>query len=157
MSDIRVTQVNPLDSVATGLIAELSSELAKIYPDSHGGDGSGAFKPQDVMVPRAAFVVAWLDDEAVGCGALRPMDEADTVEVKRMFVRSAMRGKGISRTILNTLEDIARDFDYRVAKLETGTRQIEAIGLYESSGYERTDCYGEYTDEALSVCYKKSL
>ncbi len=83
--------------------------------------------------------------------------DADIVEVKRMFVRPAMRGRGISRVILSALEDIARGFNYRIVMLETGTRQVEAMRLYDTSGYERTDCYGIYVDEPLSVCYKKML
>jgi GNAT superfamily N-acetyltransferase len=151
-----VTTEDPRGAVARTLIAELSAELAAIYPDFMTGDGSGAFKPEDVLVPRAVFVVAWRGDEPIGCGALRPMSEA-VAEVKRMYVRPSRRGVGISRLILSALEDQARGFDYHVLRLETGTRQQEAIGLYESSGYQRMDCYGVYADEPLSICYEKAL
>ena len=157
LKDIRVTQIDPTSAVATELIRELSKEMAALYPDSHGGDGAGAFKPSDVQVARAAFVVVWRDDEALGCGALRPMDEADTVEVKRMFVRPAVRGQGISRVILSSLEDLARSFGYQKVRLETGRRNPEAMGLYESSGYQPIPCYGIYVNEPLSVCYEKLL
>lgn len=155
MDDIRITSEDPRSAIAMTLIAELSQELAGLYPDSHGGDGSGAFKPQDALVPRATFVVAWLGKEAVGCGALRPLD--DVGEIKRMFVRKSARGKGISRRILAALEDQARQFGYRVLWLETGTRNPEAMSLYESSGYTRMDCYGQYVHEPLSRCYEKVL
>ena len=62
MSSIRITQEDARSPAAAALIADLSAELAKIYPNSHGGDGSGAFKPEDVMIPRAAFLVAWEGD-----------------------------------------------------------------------------------------------
>jgi putative acetyltransferase len=157
MSDIRVTLEDPTGETAAALIKELSTELAALYPTSHGGDGSGAFKPQDVTVPRAAFIVLWRGDEPLGCGALRPMEEAHVVEVKRMFVRPTARGQGLSRRILTELEKLAREFGYQVVRLETGTRQTEAIGLYESAGYAPIDCYGIYADEPLSVCYEKLL
>ena len=157
METIRITQVDPTEAVALELIRDLSAELAGRYPDSHGGDGAGAFKPADVQVARAAFVIAWLGDEAVGCGALRPMDEADTVEVKRMYVRPEARGQGVSRRILAALEDLAREFGYSKARLETGTRNPEALSLYESSGYQRIPCYGIYVHEPLSRCFEKQL
>lgn len=157
MSDIRVTKENPTEAAATELIKALSAELKALYPNSHGGDGAGAFKPQDVMIPRATFVVAWDGDQPVGCGALRPMDEPEIAEVKRMFVLPEVRGKGISRVILAALENQAREFGYKTLRLETGVHQKEAMGLYASSGYQLIPCYGNYVNEPLSRCYEKSL
>ena len=109
------------------------------------------------MIPRAAFVVAWLDSEAIGCGALRPMPDTTIAEVKRMYVRSAARGKGIAVSILEKLEVLAGEFGYQKIWLETGIYQPEAIRLYEKSGYTRIPCYGIYENNPLSVCYEKSL
>jgi putative acetyltransferase len=157
MSGIRITQEDPRSEISAALITELSAELAAMYPDFMDGSGSGAFKPEDVMVDRAAFVVAWEAGKPIGCGALRPMSEPDVVEVKRMFVQQSKRGQGISRQILLTLEDMAREFGYHTVRLETGIRQIEAIGLYESAGYHPIDCYGIYANEPISRCYEKTL
>ncbi len=157
MTTVEVKLESPTSAVAADLIRDLSAELARQYPDSHGGDGAGAFKPQDVMVDRAAFVVAWDGDTPIGCGALRPMENVTVGEVKRMYVRPGARGKGISRLILSALEDFARQHGFRVLRLETGTRQIEAMGLYQSAGYERIDCYGIYINEPLSRCYEKRI
>lgn len=162
LNDLRVIDENPHSEAALTLIRELSLELAIMYPDFKGGDGSGAFKPDDVLVPRAAFVVAWKGDEAVGCGALRPMEPEDTggidsAEIKRMFVRKSERGHGISRAILTALEDRARGFGYQAVMLETGTLNVEALGLYVSAGYESIDCYGIYVGETISRCYRKVL
>ncbi len=41
--------------------------------------------------------------------------------------------------------------------LETGDRQPEAVGLYESFGYERIPCYPPYDSRALSLCLEKRL
>jgi putative acetyltransferase len=154
MSNIRVTIENPQGAMALALIGRLSAELAAHYPQS---DGSGAFSPEDVLVPRAAFVIAWDGEEPVGCGALRPMDDSTIGEIKRMYVIPTARGRGISRLILTTLEDLARGFAYQKLMLETGIRQIEALGLYEKTGYQRTACYGIYVDNPISVCFEKIL
>lgn len=151
---IQITIEDPTQPICVELIAELSAELGAMY----GDDGSALFTPTDVMVPRAVFVVAWVAGEAVGCGALRPMKHDDTIaEIKRMYVRAAGRGQGLSRKILAKLEAYATEYAYRTIWLETGTRQTAAIGLYESSGYVRMACYGSYADDPLSLCYQKSL
>jgi putative acetyltransferase len=41
--------------------------------------------------------------------------------------------------------------------LETGDRQIAALGLYESSGYFRIPCFGAYAVSPSSVCLQKRL
>lgn len=139
---------------ALEMIRQLSSEIASIY----GDDGSGAFTPADVAVPRAAFVVAYLGGEPIGCGAIRPFtDDPTTVEIKRMFVTPSARGRGISKLILRKLESLAASFGYTTLKLETGTEQKVAIVLYEQEGYKRCPCYGKYAHDPISLCYSKPV
>jgi GNAT superfamily N-acetyltransferase len=153
---LQIRPEDPFSAVALTLIRDLSSDLAGRYSDDDDG-GASQFQPAQVAVPRAAFVVAWRDDVAIGCGALRPMAEADTVEVKRMYVRPEARGQGISRRILAYLEQLAAEFGYKTVKLETGLLQPEAIGLYQSMGYLPLKCYGVYADDPLSVCFQKQI
>lgn len=134
------------------LIKKLSEELASRY----GGDGSGSFNASDTEVPKSCFVIARLENKAVACGALRPM-EGSIAEVKRMYVVKEMRGKGISIKILNALEKYAREFSYKKIWLETGVMQPEAISLYEKAGYKRIKNYGEYENNPLSICYEKII
>jgi GNAT superfamily N-acetyltransferase len=157
MTDLlTITLENPHDPICLALIAELSAELAARYPED-ASEGQGAFSPDDVTVPRSAFVVAWLDDRPVGCGALRPMADPSQAEVKRMFVRPSARGRGISRRVLAQLELLAGEFGFRTVILETGTRQLEAISLYKTAGYERVPCYGRYINNPDSICFAKRL
>lgn len=150
---IDIRSENPNSEIASTLIRELSSELGAVY----GHDGSAAFSPNDVTVARSAFVIAFLNSKAVGCGALRPMKDTNTAEIKRMYVRKDARGQGISRHILSKLEELARDYNYERVILETGTLQTEAINLYESAAYKRMACYGQYVDDPDSICYEKTL
>jgi GNAT superfamily N-acetyltransferase len=147
-----VTVEDPHGDIALHLVRSLSAELGARY----GGDGSGAFSPADVQVPGGAFVVAWLGERPVGCGALRPL-ERGIGEVKRMFVEPSARRQGVARRILEELEAIAPRLGYRALRLETGPRQPEAISLYQSAGYRRVHCYGRYVDNPLSVCFEKRL
>lgn len=133
------------------LIQELSAQLAALYETS---DGSAGFKPADVEVPRAAFVVARIDGHPVGCGALRPLDE-NTGEVKRMYTRTEFRRKGVAQAILAELERLALEFGYDTVKLQTGPKQPEAAALYERVGYRRIPRFAGNWDSVLA--YQKDL
>lgn len=152
--------VDPEDShspVAQELIARLTQELNDRYP---GGDedDSAFFQPADAAGPRGIFVVAWFGSDAVGCGALRQFPGDPAIgEIKRMFVAPASRGKGIGREILQDLENHARSFGYKKLMLETGTKQPEAVALYEKAGYVRIPLYPPYAENPHSLCYAKDL
>jgi putative acetyltransferase len=78
-------------------------------------------------------------------------------ELRRMEVTPAARRCGISRRLLGELEETARSLWYTVIRLETGNRQAEAVGLYESVGYARIPPYGPYVGDERSVCFEKPL
>ncbi len=101
-------------------------------------------------------VVAYEDGEAVGCGAIKKYAEG-VMEIKRMFVRTERRGRGIAKSILADLEAWANELGFSECILETGLKQPEAIALYQKSGYETIPNYGQYEGIDNSVCMKKSL
>jgi GNAT superfamily N-acetyltransferase len=114
--------------------------------------------PEMVARPAGVFLVAWLDGEAVGCGALRALHGVPGVgEVKRMYTDPSARRNGVSRTVLERLEAIAQELGYRRLQLETGTPQPEAIALYTSSGWHAIEPYGHYKDAPTSRCFAKDL
>jgi len=152
---VSISAVNPHTEIAAMLIDELVAELTSRYADRND-DEAASFSPADATVPRSAFLLARLDGQPVGCGAIRPMSN-DVVEIKRMYVRKAARGLGIGRAILVELERLAAAFGYARMVLETGVRQPEAIALYEGRGFTRIPNYAEYSDNPLSVCFGKDL
>jgi GNAT superfamily N-acetyltransferase len=148
LADVRLPE-------AADLIRRLSAELSQRYQED---DGNGQFRPADVLQPRSGFVLARWQDEAVGCGAFRPLEgEGGIAEIKRMYVEPAYRGRGIGRRILAALEEFARQAGYERVWLETGTAQPEAVHLYEVSGYRQIAKYGHYRDDPRSVCFEKTL
>lgn len=150
---LRISVEDPRSPNAAQMISALSTELGALYP----GAGNDRFQPSDVLVPGGAFVVAWMDDVPVGCGALRPTGEPGLGEIKRMYVSPEVRGQQIGRRILEKLEDLAGEYGYDLLRLETGTLQPEAIRLYERCGYARIPCYEPCSDNASSVCFQKKL
>jgi GNAT superfamily N-acetyltransferase len=101
-------------------------------------------------------LICYEDGVAVGIGAYKEYD-AETAEIKRMFTLPEYRGKGIAKAILTELELWAKEEGYKLALLETGNKQKDAIGLYQKLGYEFTDNFGQYIGVENSVCMKKSL
>jgi putative acetyltransferase len=101
-------------------------------------------------------VVAYVDDQAVGCGAFKPFQE-NTVEIKRMFVRPEFRGQQIAQAVLAELENWAREIGSSFCVLETGQKQPEAIRLYQRGGYARIPNYGQYIGVENSVCMQKQI
>ncbi|MGN9837799.1 GNAT family N-acetyltransferase [Nonomuraea sp. H19] len=104
----------------------------------------------------ARYLVASVDDRAVGCGAVQPVDSG-TGELKRMYVLPEYRGRGIAKSLLSALEELAAGLGYRRLRLATGVRQPEAIALYERCAYVLTEPYGKYVDAPLTRCYAKAL
>jgi GNAT superfamily N-acetyltransferase len=152
MERFTIEAADPHGEDATRLSALLSAELGARY----GGEGEGGYHPDQVCVPGAVFVIARLDGRPVGCGALRPLT-AEVGEIKRMYVDPTVRGRGISRRILQELEDRGRRFGYARLRLEAGTMQVEALRLYESSGYYHITPYGYFKDDPRSICFEKLL
>jgi putative acetyltransferase len=101
-------------------------------------------------------VVAYLEDNPVGCGCFKKYDEV-SVEIKRMFVKSEFRGKGIARMILTELEKWATEDGYARSVLETGIKQFEAINFYTNIGYTRIENFGQYAGNSNSICMSKTL
>lgn len=145
-------QVDPAAPDAADLIAALDRDLQARYPGLpvHG------IEAVNFRESGGVFLMGHLAGAAVCCGALRPM-ETGTVEVKRMFVRDAFRGRGFGRAMLRALEEIATQRGYRTIRLETGEVQPEAIALYQSAGYQPIPCYGAHTGDPRSRCFEKRL
>ena len=101
-------------------------------------------------------VVAYDQNEAIGCGALRNYSN-DTMEVKRMFVPLNKRGQGIASTVLAALETWCRELGIKKCVLETGKKQPEAIALYKKNHYNIIPNFGKYEGVENSVCFEKEL
>jgi putative acetyltransferase len=142
---------HPIDSEeAKLLIQELDTELYQHYP----AHSVHRVNVEEFIKARGRFFIVKIDGERVGCGALRPIDTS-SAEIKRLYVRKAFRGKGISRSILNHLESLARELGVSQLMVETGDRQPEAQALFRSNGYQQIEPFGEYVNDPHSICLKK--
>jgi putative acetyltransferase len=138
------------------LIAELDAVLGALY-EPHQRHGLSI---EQVFQPNVRLFVARVGDQAVGCGAVALFD--DYAEVKRMYTREAARGCGVGKALLARIERQARDEGKPVLRLETGTYQAAAIGLYEGCGFRPCGAFGHYAALsphriATSLFYEKPL
>ena len=151
--DIRRSSLTSPEAAA--LIAELNAELSAAFPEP--GANHFSLSGDQVEPGGGAFVIAYLDEVAVGCVAVRRID-GTTAELKRMYVNPSVRGRGIGRALVAALEQEARLLGVTRVVLETGTRLAPAIGLYESMGYTRIPLFGEYLSSPdTSLCFGRSL
>lgn len=134
----------------------LTAQVQQEYVDRYGGPDDTPVDPADFAPPGGRFVVGYLGVEPVAMGGFRTID-AETVEIKRMFVAPAHRGRGWSRLVLSRLEELAAAMGAGRVVLETGMKQPEAMSLYASAGYDRIEAFGHYRDSPLSASYGKSL
>ncbi len=141
---------------ADPVVRELEAQVQQEYVRLYGGPDETETDPEQFAPPDGVFVVGWVDGVAVATGGLRRTD-AESAEIKRMYVVEGHRGRGHARAVLAWLEAYAAAAGYRRVLLETGTMQPAAIALYGSSGYTRVQGFGHYQDSPLSRAFAKSL
>jgi ribosomal protein S18 acetylase RimI-like enzyme len=153
-ADVEIRREALTADVAGGLIAALNAELAQMYPE----EGACHFRLDagEVEEGRGAFLVARVGGQPGGCGAVRRIADG-AGEIKRMYVAPGFRGRGIGARLLAALEGEARRLRLGRLVLETGTRQIAALGLYRDAGYVEIPPFGEYVGSPLSLCMEKHL
>lgn len=134
------------------LLREAAIESRALYLKSDAPSAQWPSNPP--TPPRGIYLVAFVRGAPVASGALRPIGEK-TVEIRRVFVLSAVRRQGHARAVVSVLERYADSLGFTRILLETGNRQSAAMALYESCGFTRVASFGEHTDDPTSVCYMK--
>jgi ribosomal protein S18 acetylase RimI-like enzyme len=141
---------NPNDLNASSIIEELSQNLFERF----GSDGKNSFTDWEYNNSKYIFVVAELNNEIVGCGAIRPLSEK-TGEVKRMFTKYPR--KNIGQSILSFLETKAKELNYENLVLETRVKNEEACLFYKKLDYIQIPNYGKYANRLDAICFQKKL
>jgi putative acetyltransferase len=96
--------------------------------------------PGAYAAPRGVLLLAWVDGVPAGCVGLRPLD-ADTCELKRLFIRPAYRGRGLARQLSTAALAEARNRGYTRIRLDTLPTMVEAQALYRALGFHEIEPY----------------
>ncbi len=97
--------------------------------------------PGKYAPPSGRLLLAYFDNQLVGCIALRKIDE-QTCEMKRLFLRSTARGKGVGRKLVESIIEEARIIGYERIRLDTMPGRMDtAIALYEAVGFKEIAPY----------------
>jgi GNAT superfamily N-acetyltransferase len=89
---------------------------------------------QEHARPQGIILLARLGDRAVGCGMTHGLD-AQTSEIKRVFVSDAARGKGVAAQLCTALMDQARADGFTRMVLDTSRTLTGAQRLYTKLGF----------------------
>jgi len=96
--------------------------------------------PGEYAPPRGRLWLAEVDRVAAGCVALRPLDET-TGEMKRLFLRPAVRGTGLGRLLALTVIEEAERIGYTRLRLDTLPSMGTAIAMYRAMGFQEIAPY----------------
>jgi hypothetical protein len=148
---LTIKRTNSNDPDFKTLISQLDNELWNELKEDQATYDQYNKVPD---IPTA--LVLYINEKPAACGCYKKYD-ANTVEIKRMFVEKEYRGKGLSKIILKELEKWAIGSGFQYVLLETSVHFKAARSLYTNAGYNIIDNYDQYKGLAESVCMKKEL
>lgn len=148
---LTIKPVDPAQIEVIHLIEQLDDYQSSLYPP----ESNHLDSIEELSKSKTFFLAAYTDSMICGIGSVKLLD--DYGEIKRLYVPSNQRGKGIAKAIMKELENHLTKKAVANARLETGIHQKEAIKLYEKLGYYRIDPFGEYEEDPLSVFMEKKL
>jgi putative acetyltransferase len=142
-------QTSPAIEAASPNDVEVVRELFVEYQKSlgvdlcfQGFDRELAELPGDYAPPGGCLLVARDHGDIVACVALRRLD-AETCEMKRLYVRPTQRGLGLGRALAEAVIADAQRLGYRRMRLDTLPSMTEAAALYERLGFREIEPYTE--------------
>lgn len=138
---IEINAVRPGDEDARRLLSAYVAELNQRLPEG-ARDVDTAWSESEYATSRARILVAYLDGAPVAGAGLREHAPA-AGEIKRFYVAPPARKRGVGRALLAGIEQSARQVGYRRIVLDTAALLVEAVRLYETSGYVRVAPFNE--------------
>ena len=153
----KISSVSPVSSVLKDLVfaqAESPAQLAQArelfleYAQSLGFslcfqnfDQELASLPGGYAPPEGRLLLAEYDGQLVGCVALHKL-EPGTCEMKRLYLRSTMRGRGLGRVLADRIIAEARQIGYQRMRLDTVEPVMkDAVAMYRKLGFEEIAPY----------------
>jgi putative acetyltransferase len=152
---ITIAAETPLQDDVRTMIAELNDVMRPLTPPEF------QFQMTAEQIAESAttlFIARNGEGRALGMGALKVHDSA-MGEVKRMYTRNEVRGRGIGYILLQRVEELAKEKGLKVLMLETGNVPTfeAAFRIYERNGFIVRGPFLDYPDSGWSRFYEKHL
>jgi DNA-binding MarR family transcriptional regulator/GNAT superfamily N-acetyltransferase len=141
---VEITPEDPASEEAQQCLRAYIAELDSRFDSGFDPEASISATSEELRPPTGAFLIARLQAQPIGCGAVKFHGPAPA-EVKRMWVAPSARGLCLGRRILRELERRALEAGATAIRLETNERLGEAVGLYRSSGYREVPAFNDET------------
>ncbi len=151
MTDIAIVRERPDTADAAKLIEELEAVLNPLY----AAESRHGYSVEKLIREGVHFFVGRIGGAPAACGGIQLYPGFG--ELKRMFVRDAWRGRGLGFAMLEHLARHARANGCNLLRLETGIHQLDAIRLYERSGFARIAAFARYKPDPVSLFYEKRI
>ncbi|MEE1752688.1 GNAT family N-acetyltransferase [Streptomyces sp. SP18CS02] len=120
-------------------------------------DDPEATENAEFDAPNGLFLVVRLrDGPALAWGGWRTLNTS-AAEIKRMYVAPPARGQGLGRRILAALEQDALGRGRTEILLETGIRNVAALGLYTACGYKLIRSYVPGRNSEINRALRKVI
>ena len=142
LAGLRLERVAPTSPAARWCVGQYFEELDRRFEAGFDPAASVPAEDRDLIPPLGAFLVAFVDGDAVACGAVKSLSPG-VGSLKRMWVAGTVRGLGIGRRMLEALETQARELGLTTLRLETNQALQEAIRLYRSAGFREVAAFNE--------------
>ena len=136
---VEITAVTTPDGAILKMVEKLDAYMKELYPP----ESIHLIRPEKLSAGANRFFAVKVDGKLMGCGGFRVVGR-DYAEIKRIFVDPSSRGLGLAKALLGRLERESRLLGLPEMRLETGTAQPEAIGLFERCGYTECPPFGDY-------------
>jgi GNAT superfamily N-acetyltransferase len=139
--EITIESIDPRSAEAEELYDAYHAEIVAAFGfDSSRGGASSA---DDFLSPDGCLLAIRDEDgTAVGCGGVRLLDP-DTAEIKRMYLRPAMRGRGAGWRLLQALEEKSVELGATRGVLDTNETLTSALALYRAAGWQEVPAYND--------------
>jgi putative acetyltransferase len=134
---IRVVEAGDVPRV-TALVSRVLGEFGLTFGAGSDTDAQLAALPASYAARGGRFWVALDGDAVIGTCGLFPV-APDVLELRKMYLAEAARGRGLGRRLLECALAFARERGARRVVLDTTEQMQRAIAFYESNGFVRDD------------------
>ncbi len=141
-SMIEFAVVDPEHPAAREATARYLAELDARFRNGLITQGTISATDDEVRLPRGITLLATLHGEPAALGLLKFAPDG-TTHLKRMWVNPDLRGLGLGRRLLTTLEAHAAEHRIHTVQLETNFALTEAIALYRAAGYVEVPAFND--------------